>query len=64
MINSELCLAAILGYLATGVGRRGNVKTLTAWGFQYSLDAYWDAGYYGQDYVKLEDIPEPRAGKS
>ena len=58
MNDSELCLAAILEYLATGVGRRGNVETLAAWGFQYSLDAYFDAGRHGQEWTRLEDIPE------
>ena len=58
MTNSELCLVAILEYLATGAGLRGNVETLAAWGFQYSLDAYWDAGSHGQGSTRLEDIPE------
>ena len=61
MTNSELCLAGILEYLATEEGSRANVETLARWGFENALEAYWDywdAGYYGRDYVKLEDIPE------
>ena len=58
MTSSELCLAGIVEYLATGAGRKANVETLARWGFQYALDAYWDAGYYGQHSTKLEDIPE------
>ena len=58
MTSSELCNAGILEYLATGVGRKDNIETLARWGFQYALDAYWDAGYYGQNSTKLEDIPE------
>jgi hypothetical protein len=58
MTSSELCNAGILEYLATGEGRKDNIETLARWGFQYALDAYWDAGYYGQSSTKLEDIPE------
>ena len=58
MTNSELCLAGILEYLATEEGSRANVETLARWGFENALEAYRDAGYYGRDYVKLEDIPE------
>ena len=58
MTSSELCNAGILEHLATGVGRKDNIETLARWGFQYALDAYWDAGYYGQNSTKLEDIPE------
>ena len=58
MTSSELCIAGILEYLTTGVGLRGNIETLAAWGFQYALDAYYDAGDNGRNWVKLEDIPE------
>ena len=58
MTNSELCLAGILEYLATEEGSRANVETLARWAFENALEAYWDAGYYGRDNVKLEDIPE------
>ena len=58
MTNSELCLAAILEYLATEEGSRVNVEALARWAFENALEAYWDAGYYGRDYVKLEDTPE------
>ena len=56
MTSSELCNAGILEHLATGVGRKDNIETLARWGFQYALDAYWDAGFYGQHSTKLEDI--------
>ena len=58
MTSSELCLAGIVEYLATGAGRRANVETLARWGFENALEAYHDAGYYGQNSTKLEDIPE------
>ena len=57
MANSEMCLAAILDHLTTATGRRGNVETFAAWGWKYSLDAYFDAGDNGQDSIPLEDIP-------
>ena len=56
MTSSELCHAGIMEYITTGEGSKDNVETLAAWGFQYALDAYWDAGYYGQNSTKLEDI--------
>ena len=56
MTSSELCLAGIVEYITTGEGSKNNVETLSAWGFQYALDAYWDAGHYGQNSTKLEDI--------
>ena len=58
MSSSELCVAGIVEYLTTGRGSRNNVETLARWGFQYALDAYWDAGFYGQNSTNLEDIPE------
>ena len=58
LADNELCNLAIIHHLATGEGCRGRIGTLAAWGFQYALDAYWDAGYYGQHSTKLEDIPE------
>ena len=58
MISSDLCNGGILEYLSTGEGNRANVDTLAGWGFQYAQGAYWDAGYYGQNSTKLEDIPE------
>ena len=58
MTNSELCLAGILEYLATEEGSRVNVGTLARWAFENALEAYYDGGYHGRDYVKLEDIPE------
>ena len=57
MTGSELCLVGILEYLASGAGEKANVETLARWGFQYALDAYYDAGFYGQNSTKLEDIP-------
>ncbi len=56
--NSELCFAGVLEYLATEEGSRANVEKLARWAFENALEAYWDAGYHGRDYVKLEDIPE------
>ena len=56
MTSSELCLAGIVEYLATGAGKKENMETLAAWGFENALEAYWDAGYYGQNSTKLEDI--------
>ena len=58
MTSSELCVAGIVEYLVTGVGKKENVEFLARRGFQYALDAYWDAGYYGQNTTKLEDIPK------
>ena len=57
MTSSELCCAGILEYLANGAGEKANVDTLARWGFQHALDAYYDAGYYGQNSTALEDIP-------
>ena len=57
MTSSELCCAGILEYLANGAGEKANVDTLARWGFQFALDAYHDAGFYGQHSTKLEDIP-------
>ena len=56
--NNELCNLAIIYHLATSEGEGDRIETLAAWGFQYAMDAYWDAGYYGQNSTKLEDIPE------
>ena len=56
MTSSELCLAGIVEYLATGAGKKENVESLARWGFENALEAYWDAGYYGQNSTKLEDI--------
>ena len=56
MTSSELCLAGIVEYPATGAGKKANVETLARWGFENALEAYWDAGYYGQNSTKLEDI--------
>ena len=56
MTSSELCHTGILEYITTGEGSKDNVETLATWGFQYALDAYWDAGHYGQNSTKLEDI--------
>ena len=58
MSSSELCVAGIVEYLVTGVGKKENVEFLARRGFQNALDAYWDAGYYGQNSTKLEDIPK------
>ena len=58
MNDSELCLAAILEYLATGAGLQRNVVSLASWGFNYVLEAYGDAGRYSQKWTRLEDIPE------
>ena len=58
MNDSELCLAAILEYLATGKGLQSHVEPLASWSFQYALEAYGDAGSYGQNWTRLEDIPE------
>ena len=57
MTSSELCNAGILEHLATGVGRKDNIETLARWGFQYALDAYWDAGYYGQKLDETRGYP-------
>ena len=58
MVGSELCLAGIVECLATGEGNSTSALELAKLGFQHALDAYWDAGYYGQHSTKLEDIPE------
>ena len=58
MNDSELCLAAILEYLSTGEGLHRNVVSLASWAFNYALEAYGDAGSYGQGSTRLEDIPE------
>lgn len=58
MNDSELCLAAILEYLATDVGLRGNVDTLAGWAFWYTFDAYWNFGEYNSGQSRPEDIPE------
>ena len=58
LADNELCNLAVIHHLATGEGDRGRIETLAAWGFQYALQAYHDAGDNGQDWVKLEDIPE------
>ena len=58
MVSSELCIAGILQCLATGEGSRANVEELAKRGFQFALDAYFDAGEQGQDFTRLEDIPK------
>ena len=58
MSDGELCLAAILEYLATGAGLQRNVEPLASWAFQYAREAYQDAGFYAQESTRLEDIPE------
>ncbi len=58
MNDSELCLAAILEYLATGAGLRDHLEPLASWAFQYAREAYQDAGFYAQESTRLEDIPE------
>ena len=58
LADNELCNLAVIHHLATGEGDRGRIETLAAWGWKYSLDAYFDAGDNGQDSVRLEDIPE------
>ena len=58
MTSSELCVAGIVKYLTTGRGSRNNVEILARWGFEHALEAYYDAGYHGQNSTKLEDIPE------
>ena len=59
MTRSELCLAGVLEYLATEEGSRESVGELAKRGFQYALDAYWDAGYFGKETTRDEDIPWP-----
>ena len=59
MTNSELCLAGILEYLSTEEGNRANVETLARWAFENALDAYWDAGYFGRETTREQDIPWP-----
>lgn len=58
MNDSELCLAAILEYLSTGAGLQDHLEPLASWAFQYSREAYQDAGFYAQESTRLEDIPE------
>ena len=58
LADNELCNLAIIHFLITGEGKGRHLGTLAAWGFQYALDAYYDAGENGQDWLKLEDIPE------
>lgn len=58
MTNADLCIAGILEYLATGAGNRNNMDILVRRAFDNALDAYWDAGYYSQVWIRLEDIPE------
>ena len=58
MTGSELCLTGILEFITTGKGSRTSVENLARRGFENALEAYWDAGYYGQDSTNLEDIPE------
>ena len=58
MTGSELCLAGILEFVSTGRGSRAKALELAKLGFQHALDAYWDAGYHGQQSTRLEDIPE------
>ena len=58
LADNELCNLAIIHHLATGEGGRGRIETLAAWGWKYSLDAYFDAGENGQDPVPLKDMPE------
>ena len=56
MTSSDLCHAGILEHLATGAGRKENVDILARRAFQYLLEAYWDADFYGQNSTKVEDI--------
>ena len=63
MASSELCLAALLEYLATEEGWRDNVETLARWGFENALNAYWDAGYFGKERTRDEDLPWPCPGE-
>ena len=58
LADNELCNLAIIHHLTTGEGKRIHLETLAAWGFQYALDAYYDAGDNGQELTRLEDIPE------
>ena len=58
LADNELCNLAIIDFLATGERKRKHLETLAAWGFQFTLEAYYDAGYYGQHSTRLEDIPE------
>lgn len=58
MNDSELCLAAILEYLATDSGLQGNVETLADWAFWHTFDAYWNFGEYNSGQTRPEDIPE------
>ena len=58
MTTADLCIAGILEYLATGAGNRINMEILVRRAFDNALDAYWDAGYHSQEWIRLEDIPE------
>ena len=58
LADNELCNLAIIHFLITGEGKRRHLGALAAWGFQYALDAYHDAGDHGRNWVRLEDIPE------
>ena len=57
MAGNELCNLAIVYHLATRQGDRETIETLATWGFQYAMEAYQDAGYYGQDSTKMEEMP-------
>ena len=52
--SHELCLIGVLHHVASGVGRRENIETLAGWSFLYIQEAYWEAGYSGQDAGRLE----------
>ena len=58
MTTADLCIAGILEYLVTGAGNRNNMEILVRRSFDNALDAYWDAGYHSQEWIRLEDIPE------
>ena len=58
LADNELCNLAVIHHLATGEGDRGRIESLATWGWKYSLDAYFDAGDHGQNWTRLEDIPE------
>ncbi len=40
MTGSELCLAGIIKFVATGAGRKENALTLERRGFENALEAY------------------------
>ena len=48
MTSSELCLAGIVEYLVTGAGKKENMETLAAWGFENALEAYWTPSTTGR----------------